>query len=713
MYRLTLSLLLFLFSFLVVVALPEAGYAARDKCPEFRLTDFTWYKNGFTEPPMKPALGTVVINPNDPNYDASHPWNIYQRELEKEAFSKNCKQNSRNVQPYEEGPWIDMVTVGPNNELVYKEPPLWPTGPLYIADRSCDVYAPPIEHPSYPGYYISEDCFVKGVDVTNFRVQIKYDVRRLSQYQNVDCGGIEGVVCWPNMSRWMGHGDRYTHVFTASVFQAEMENDRLCVYAYRIGIIPKFVQCAALPSPPPAPMPNQACWVSDSCRTDDALASQWVLPFTSVVVQCVQDTVKGLFVNPTLKCGTDRKTMFQVVQDNFRTTVSLVLVMYMIFLGIKTVFGKFASQKDAVEAIVKVALVLYFAVEEGWIEYFPRVLDAGAHLADIVFRGSAMQYDYCVFDANNYPGGFQYISVWDSLDCKLYYYLGFRANQPVPKLVLMALANFWGFGIFILFLGILFAVMLLLISIYALRVYIFAIMAITILVYISPMIIPLVLFQVTKPYFDKWLNELVGYVLYPLILFAFLALVFGVFDKIYWGDAFMSNFNPQTAELTIDCSPTLFGQTSPTIVNSPGCAIERGSVAEMIIPVLNISYNTAQNFAGGEVLLAVLKGCFFAFLFTYFLMGLPSMMSALTNTLRTSNAMPDVKDLKNQISGSVGGTAKASGGFLGNALANKVNEKRKGGDKDGGGQKRKDGSQSEALKAEGEDQQLEEDGRDL
>ena len=60
--------------------------------------------------------------------------------------------------------------------------------------------------------------------------------------------------------------------------------------------------------------------------------------------------------------------------------------------------------------------------------------------------------------------------------------------------------------------------------------YLQAVLAVSFYVLISPLIIPLALFQYSEKYFSKWLSGLMGAMLIPTFLFGFLSFTWGAFD---------------------------------------------------------------------------------------------------------------------------------------------------------------------------------------
>ena len=155
---------------------------------------------------------------------------------------------------------------------------------------------------------------------------------------------------------------------------------------------------------------------------------------------------------------------------------------------------------------------------------------------------------------------YSYLAIWDMLDCKLAFYLssgvgavgGGSSSASVAAGAATAAAAgalsyvMGSFAVIfallfgaqiILFMILTFYVAILVITIgWAVHLYIIASIAFSIIVFLSPIFLPMMLFQVTKNFFDSWLKEIMAYTLYPVMIFTFLALFISVFDKLYFGD---------------------------------------------------------------------------------------------------------------------------------------------------------------------------------
>ncbi|GHU26191.1 hypothetical protein FACS1894152_0280 [Bacilli bacterium] len=166
---------------------------------------------------------------------------------------------------------------------------------------------------------------------------------------------------------------------------------------------------------------------------------------------------------------------------------------------------------------------------------------------DPIGNPKSVKYSGCYFSKhtlinNNFDryGDRQYLAVFDTLDCKISRYFGYyTARIDNPPIVAIFIAGIFTFGLAILMIlpFILMFVALLFFAIKASYMFISSSLTITILLFLSPILIPMMLFERTKGFFDKWIKQIIINVMSPLFLFMSLSLFFVVFDKYYVADA--------------------------------------------------------------------------------------------------------------------------------------------------------------------------------
>lgn len=291
------------------------------------------------------------------------------------------------------------------------------------------------------------------------------------------------------------------------------------------------------------------------------------------------------------------------------TLLKLVLTIMIVLYGYGILTQSIKlERKDMIKRLIAVTLVLTFASSKWWRDQlFTFVYGLSSNLSELTGRmvidntkgykdgvgDNSIRYDGCYFgninklfnsehdqieividgkdDYNNkyynYPSSRTYISIFDALDCKLYKYLGISAGKSLPNLLgIVALSVIFPFN-----LGIFLAVASLMLFFFAISfamkaVYIFVASSIGIamLLYVSPIIIPCVLFKSQKKIFDSWLKNLIGYVLQPMFLLAFVALSLSIMDKYTLGEGIFTGNGPHR-ELV--CGYACKNQETGTITN--------------------------------------------------------------------------------------------------------------------------------------------------
>ena len=271
------------------------------------------------------------------------------------------------------------------------------------------------------------------------------------------------------------------------------------------------------------------------------------------------------------------------------TLLKLVLTIMMVLYGYGILTQSIKlERKDLIKRLIAMTLVLTFASSKWWRDQlFTFVYGLSSNLSELTGKMviddtkgykdgqgyNSIRYDGCYFgninklfnneneqieiiiDGKNgydnkyydYPASRTYISTFDALDCKLYKYLGISAGKDLSNaLKVVALSAIFPFN-----LGIFLAVASLMLFFFAISfamkaIYIFVASSIGIamLLYVSPIIIPCVLFKSQKKIFDTWLKNLIGYALQPMFLLAFVALSLSIMDKYTLGEGIFTGNGP-------------------------------------------------------------------------------------------------------------------------------------------------------------------------
>ncbi len=345
------------------------------------------------------------------------------------------------------------------------------------------------------------------------------------------------------------------------------------------------------------------CNVAHSCYNLTSVYAKAPLPITSVIIQCLQDTVQNILVG-----GCNGELGFIAnVRNKLKQTIQAVLTLALAVFAIKMAMGAIQGHAEYFVLAIKFTFVIYFAAGPGMDEYYPQLLNISRGLSDMVLKAAGNPTvcnfetkDYLVpvkkatagrftaeestdlvniirsqqfgevYDAHNSGEdviigtskgprqissellnklefkNYSYIAPWDRLDCRIMFYLsagvnnkgeGKATSETVGFGMIFMVLSLLGFGRILLFAILLFYLIIILLTIaWAVELYIIAMIALSLIVLVSPIFIPMMLFQATKSFFDSWLKELMAYTLYPVMIFTFLALFLSVFDKLYFGD---------------------------------------------------------------------------------------------------------------------------------------------------------------------------------
>jgi hypothetical protein len=134
--------------------------------------------------------------------------------------------------------------------------------------------------------------------------------------------------------------------------------------------------------------------------------------------------------------------------------------------------------------------------------------------------------------------GYDPTDIWGRVDCALNTLIGSIFN---PKLLLAGLLGFFvcafisgSFGLFIALIGFAIIFVLIFALLRATYVTITAYVALALMAIISPIFITCILFGTTRAYFEKWLKLTMSFILQPIFLFAYLAMMLAAFDTVIY-----------------------------------------------------------------------------------------------------------------------------------------------------------------------------------
>ncbi len=377
--------------------------------------------------------------------------------------------------------------------------------------------------------------------------------------------------------------------------------------------------------------------------------------FTSNTIGCIKDILVKKFVGTP---GSTAKNYIQLLQAQIAPMIYAVFVLYVSLLGIKIISSvQPPSRGEWVMYVLKLALIAYFILGDGWYStdtnrpgLFKPLVNFSDQIADF-FMQAQVANDYlglCRFKYNgkNLLGenevstsaatlvstltlpataasvtkgvsntasgliptaGFDFsgtpqvvkLSVWDLVDCRIANYLTMGScdytASGLMAIWFIVLALFSVYGILVMLLSFVYSLMLFLVVFRFAHIFILSMLTIGVLVFVSPIFLCFGLFQHTKGIFESWAKQILGFILYPALLFGFLVLMLATFDAVYYGNVNINKSNPQDFHAACNGVTSAFCQT---ILNftQPGDDICQMNWTRAIkgLPQLNAS-NVTQN----------------------------------------------------------------------------------------------------------------------
>jgi hypothetical protein len=302
-------------------------------------------------------------------------------------------------------------------------------------------------------------------------------------------------------------------------------------------------------------------------------------------------------------------------------------------------------------------------------------------MATIVYNavaGSSANADGCFFQAGFYPEGKSILAVFDSIDCKFAHYVGYYPGETFPAMV-----RFMGmyllfpiFGQIICMLIVFFTLLLFNLCATLMQMYLGAAIYLMIMLFISPLTIPMILFnnETLKGVFTGWLGKIINLSLFQVLTVMLFATIMPALDTTIYGDNYQNkvlfieykqtdkqtdvigntqNANPPPAPLpkmgpiaftktvSLDCSDTKGSIT---------CAFRRAQAYKFSIPIpgfIEIFELMFPKVSGGAMLfwmmLNLIKACGMIFLFTNIIDSLRSVVEQLTKAPGASGMINDIK----------------------------------------------------------------------
>lgn len=298
----------------------------------------------------------------------------------------------------------------------------------------------------------------------------------------------------------------------------------------------------------------KSCFISESCIAPVGAHTLAPFPVSSILVECLRESLNSMLsggcADPLSGNGTGYFEGFlPSAQRKLRKVVNVILVLACILIATKSIIGAVQQpHSEIIMFIIKVSLIVYLTNGSAMSSYYNMILDLSMGLSDIILDGAG-NTTVCDYKPSDYPMGspaaksYGYLAQWDRLDCRMAFYLGGHLNGEAAGTFLVLLSCsvlifvaliFGNIYILVSVVSLFATLMFILIISWMLYLFVLSMISITILILLSPIFLPMMLFQVTKNFFDAWLKEIITYTLYPVMLFAFLGFMFSVYDNLYF-----------------------------------------------------------------------------------------------------------------------------------------------------------------------------------
>lgn len=342
------------------------------------------------------------------------------------------------------------------------------------------------------------------------------------------------------------------------------------------GSMPLICRNAEPSSGNPPPDDRDRCQTLGKSCYDKSNKSQSLLSFSGLTIHCLRDTLHKVFYvgNDCPIPDDDNVSLlkpFPDFQKAMKRIVSMALLLYTMFYGINLVMShEYIQLNKAALFVIKLVLVLYFSIgigsyqdgiggsPNGVTEFvLPLLTELSTKFTEMIFLAGGSQ-GLCDFDVSKYEKGYEFYKLWDAIDCRIGYYLGMQALYNVGSIInginggaadmasssgegvllfFHALMGFFLSGnIIIVLLGLIFVVVLMSVLLYFITAYLVCLVTLYAMAYISPIFVPMALFERTQIYFDAWVKVTVSAALQPAVIGGFLALLLTMYDSSIYGN---------------------------------------------------------------------------------------------------------------------------------------------------------------------------------
>jgi type IV secretory pathway VirB6-like protein len=213
------------------------------------------------------------------------------------------------------------------------------------------------------------------------------------------------------------------------------------------------------------------------------------------------------------------------------------LIFVLTLFGVKILMAEGDPKKDTFILLLKIAVVIGFlaSYDELIIDPSFAIMQEGVEITTSAFEGTTVN-EKCQPYLDKYPDAEK---PWIHYDCIIGQLFGFGGDVFVgaSALGVVSVALFsgqFGSAIFLSAVAALFFILKLVIR--GCYSYLMAVFAMAVLLFISPLLIPLIWMPITQQYFDRWLGALMAMMVIPAIVMAYLTMSFIILDRVFFDE---------------------------------------------------------------------------------------------------------------------------------------------------------------------------------
>lgn len=301
---------------------------------------------------------------------------------------------------------------------------------------------------------------------------------------------------------------------------------RLLYLALIVAGISLTNQVLAIGTPDHAKPQSAAQWCYGLVNGSGAATGTNMRAIISPLVECFTDTDQGIIPSVTV-------SFLEKTQANYVPIVTLMFIVAIAYYGARMMIGDVQRLKASTFILaLKIAGVLYFFYNAT--TFYTYMIGFMQDLSQIISDAGTTAHSsgFCVGSTTGTGSAWQN-GLWARWDCIFQYILGFSktgfaAASIVSFLFLMIFSA--SAGIIVFFMGLFLIFGLLFGAFRFVHVYLMSVLSLSFMFCLGYLFVPLVLFRNTFDFFRKFLTLTLGFILTPILMFGFMAMMLVALD---------------------------------------------------------------------------------------------------------------------------------------------------------------------------------------